>query len=382
MDTQTLLDALRRGEDSRQQFKVDVTNVDALAAELVAFANAAGGRLIIGVDDRGEVRGLTRDDIARLNQLVSNAASQAVRPPINPLTDNVATDQGLVMVVTVAPGLNRPYMDGKGRIWVKSGADKRQVTAREEMQRMFQDAGLIQAEAVPVAGAAVADLDLLLLRDYLERRYGLPLDTEDLPRLLENLDLARNGVPNLAGLLLFGRRPQRFKPAFMVKAVAFAGTGIHETAYRDSEDIEGAMPNLYKAAHGFVLRQLRRLQRGQGVNSPGLLEVPAIVFEELLVNALIHRDYFISAPIRLLVFDDRIEIISPGHLPNHLTTAQVRYGVSNMRNPILASHGAYLLPYRGIGSGILRAYAAYPDIELIDDRDGRQFKAVVTRPEG
>jgi ATP-dependent DNA helicase RecG len=106
------------------------------------------------------------------------------------------------------------------------------------------------------------------------------------------------------------------------------------------------------------------------------------VFEELLVNALIHRDYFISAPIRLLVFDDRIEIISPGHLPNHLSTAQVRHGVSNMRNPILASHGAYLLPYRGIGSGILRAYAAYPDIELIDDRDGRQFKAVVTRPEG
>jgi predicted HTH transcriptional regulator len=382
MDTQTLLDALRRGEDSRQQFKADVTNVDALAAELVAFANAVGGRLIIGVDDRGEVRGLTRDDIARLNQLVSNAASQAVRPPINPLTDNVVTDQGLVMVVTVAPGLNRPYMDGKGRIWVKSGADKRQVTAREEMQRMFQDAGLIQAEAVPVAGAAIGDLDRLSLRDYLERRYGLPLDDQDLPRLLENLDLARDGVPNLAGLLLFGRRPQRFRPAFMVKAVAFAGTTIHETAYRDSEDIEGSLPGMYKAAYGFVLRQLRRLQNGQGVNSPGVLEVPAIVFEELLVNALIHRDYFISAPIRLLVFDDRIEIISPGHLPNHLTTAQVRYGVSNMRNPILASHGTYLLPYRGIGSGILRAYAAYPDIELIDDRDGRQFKVVVARPAG
>jgi predicted HTH transcriptional regulator len=382
MDTQTLLDALRRGEDSRQQFKADVTNVDALAAELVAFANAVGGRLIIGVDDRGEVRGLTRDDIARLNQLVSNAASQAVRPPINPLTDNVVTDQGLVMVVTVAPGLNRPYMDGKGRIWVKSGADKRQVTAREEMQRMFQDAGLIQAEAVPVAGAAIGDLDRLSLRDYLERRYGLPLDDQDLPRLLENLDLARDGVPNLAGLLLFGRRPQRFRPAFMVKAVAFAGSTIHEAAYRDSEDIEGSLPGMYKAAYGFVLRQLRRLQNGQGVNSPGVLEVPAIVFEELLVNALIHRDYFISAPIRLLVFDDRIEIISPGHLPNHLTTAQVRYGVSNMRNPILASHGTYLLPYRGIGSGILRAYAAYPDIELIDDRDGRQFKVVVARPAG
>ena len=97
-------------------------------------------------------------------------------------------------------------------------------------------------------------------------------------------------------------------------------------------------------------------------------------------NALIHRDYFISAPVRLLIFTDRVEIISPGHLPNNLTIANIKAGNSNIRNPILASFAAKLLPYRGLGSGLLRVLKAYPAIELIDDREGNLFKVIVTRP--
>ena len=103
------------------------------------------------------------------------------------------------------------------------------------------------------------------------------------------------------------------------------------------------------------------------------------VFEEILVNALVHRDYFTNAPMRLLIFTDRIEIISPGHLPNHLDAEQIRFGLSNLRNPALASHAFHLLPYRGLGSGIPRAMAAWPDIEFIDDRRGNQFKVMVRR---
>ncbi len=99
-----------------------------------------------------------------------------------------------------------------------------------------------------------------------------------------------------------------------------------------------------------------------------------------------HRDYFISAPIRLLIFADRVELISPGHLPNHLDTEQIRYGLSNLRNPALASHAFHMLPYRGLGSGIPRAVAAWPKLEFIDDRQGNQFKVVIKRgvqqPEG
>jgi len=104
------------------------------------------------------------------------------------------------------------------------------------------------------------------------------------------------------------------------------------------------------------------------------------VFEELLVNALVHRDYLVSAPIRLFIFDNRIELVSPGHLPNNLTVEKIRAGISNIRNPILVSYVAKgLLPYHGLGSGIKRALDAWPRIDFTDDRDGCLFTVKVHR---
>jgi len=116
-------------------------------------------------------------------------------------------------------------------------------------------------------------------------------------------------------------------------------------------------------------------------NSPGILEVPEIALQELLVNALVHRDYFTSASIRILVFTDRIDIISPGHLPDNLSIDDIRHGKSNRRNPTLSEHAFRLLPYRGMGSGIPRALDEWPQIELIDEVSGNQFTARVLRPQ-
>ena len=381
MNETELLKTLARGEDSRHQFKENISNVDSLAAELVAFSNSGGGTLIVGVNDAGEVLGLTTADIGRLNQLLSNAASQSVRPPIHPISLNVQTARGLLMVIQTPDGLNRPYTDNQGRIWVKSGADKRHVTAREEMQRLFQQAGLIYADEIPVTGTTVVDIDHRALEEYFESRYREPLEETDqsLERLLRNMGLVRDGALTLAGLLLFAKKPERFRPAFMIKAVALPGRELHETRYLDSEDIFDHLAGQYQRGLAFIKRNLHYVQGDQGINSLGILEIPEIALQELLVNALIHRDYFISAPIRLLVFADRVEIDNPGHLPNHLNVEQIRYGLSNMRNPLLASHATHLLPYRGLGSGIPRALKAWPGIELVDDRAGNQFKAIIRR---
>ncbi|MBS1224432.1 MAG: transcriptional regulator, partial [Proteobacteria bacterium] len=201
-------------------------------------------------------------------------------------------------------------------------------------------------------------------------------------RLLRNMGLARDGALTLAGLLLFAKKPERFRPAFMIKAVALPGRELHETRYLDSEDIFDRLAGQYQRGLAFVKRNLHYVQGDQGINSLGILEIPEIVLQELLVNALIHRDYFISAPIRVLVFADRVEISNPSHLPNHLNVEQIRYGLSNMRNPLLASHATHLLPYRGLGSGIPRAFKAWPSIELVDDRAGNQFKTIIRQPFG
>jgi ATP-dependent DNA helicase RecG len=108
MNSTELQAIIDRGEDGKHQFKSNVTNVNALAAEMVAFCNSSGGIILIGVNDDGSYAGLTLEDMGRLNQLVANAASQSVRPPINPQTENIALANGLVMAVQIPQGISKP----------------------------------------------------------------------------------------------------------------------------------------------------------------------------------------------------------------------------------------------------------------------------------
>lgn len=382
METEELLAIIARDEDSRHQFKADVNNASSLGAEMVAFSNSAGGLILIGVkNEDGSRSGLTRDDIGRINQIVANAATNNVRPPINPVTENILLPDGLVIVVHIEQGISKPYMDTQGFVWVKNGSDKRRVTAREELQRMFQEAALIHADETPVGGSSVADIDQEFFDAFFEREYGERVEDQDVSRvqLLENMNLAKNGQLNICGTLLFASRPQIRLPVFIVKAVAFPGVDIEDEHYIDSQDINGKLSDVFQKVLGFVLANIRYVQNEQGINSVGEPEIPRIVLEELIANALIHRDYFVSAPIKVLVFADRIEIVSPGHLPNNLTIENIKMGNSNVRNPILASFAPKVLPYRGLGSGIKRALKAYSGIEFIDDRVGNTFKAIIAR---
>lgn len=380
-----ILAELALGEDSTRQFKRDVNNSDSLAAEMVAFANSEGGTIFLGVADDGTTPGLSTNDVKRLNQLIGNTASHAVRSPLTVQTKNIALPNGrIIIMLTVPKGLDKPYFDKNGVIWLKAGADKRRVNSKEELRRLFQTTDQFHADELPTR-ASLDALDELRFRDFLRDTYDqrLPARPADRLRLLANMNLATDdGALNLAGLLLFGEQPERFKPQFVVKAVKYPGNDIHTSKYDDTEDFSGPLRRVFDDALAFVLRNMRKVQAGRGVNSPGVAEIPTAVFEELLVNALVHRDYLISAPIRLFIFDNRIEIISPGTLPNNLTIENIRAGNSNLRNPILASFVAKgLLPYRGLGSGVPRALEAWPDIEFRDDREGGLFIVTVRRKE-
>ena len=380
METVEILEIAGRGEDSGHQFKRDA-NAASLAAEMVAFSNSGGGAIFIGVDDDGSVRALSGPDVQRINQLIGNAASTMVLPSVNPSTENVMVGDGVVIVVTIPDGISKPYMDNTGAIWVKSGSDKRKVTAREEMQRMFQTAQLVHGDDIPIATSSIADVDLDYFRRFYSVRYEQELDEQEqsLSSVLSNMRLSRNGLLTVTGALLFAREPQALLPVFYIKAVRYPGNDLHVTTYLDSVDISGKLQAQFDEALSFIARNLRRQQGEQGVNTIGELEVPKIVLEELLANALMHRDYFVSAPIRVFIFDDRIELLSPGCLPNSLTVANIRTGNSNIRNPILVSFASRLLPYRGLGTGILRALRVYPLIEFENDKDGNLFRVTIPR---
>lgn len=383
MSPKQLQSQIALGEDSKRQFKADVRNAESLAAEMAAFSNSEGGTMFIGVADDGTTPGLSTADVSRINQLISNAASQLVRSPLAVQTENVPVAKGRVVIVLAVPkGIDKPYFDKNGVIWLKTGADKRRVNSKEELRRLFQFTNQFHADELPTQ-AGIDKLDKLRFRDFLRDFYkrDFPDAAEDRLRLLQNMNLATDdGFLNLAGVLLFAERPEWIKPQFVVKAIRYPGNQIHVSDYLDTEDFEGPLQKIFEGALTFIMRNLHKVQAGRGVNAPGQPEIPESVFEELLVNALVHRDYLVNAPIRIFLFDNRIEIISPGHLPNNLTVEKIRAGNSNIRNPILVSYVAKgLLPYHGLGSGIKRALDQWAPIEFTDDHEGCLFTATVTR---
>jgi len=227
----------------------------------------------------------------------------------------------------------------------------------------------------------IADLDFDYFKLFFEKRYGKSLKNASLPleSIISNMNLGKDGMLNIAGALLFGSNPSVKYPEFTVKAGSFPETSLTSQTYLDSRDITGKIGDIFQQTIGFILSNLKHIQGDMGVNSLGNPEIPRLVLEELVANALIHRDYFISAPIKVFVFSNRVEITSPGSLPNRLTVENIKLGNSNARNPVLASFANYILPYRGYGSGIMRALEAYPDIEFTDDKDGNKFVVTIWR---
>ncbi len=383
MDAPELLKIIKRGEDSKHQFKETVKEARKLADEMVAFSNSSGGMLLLGVDDQGQISGLNLKEIDKINQHIANATTNNVRPAITVFTENIDVEGKTIIAVHVKEGINKPYCNNDGMFWVKSGSDKRKVTSPEEFQRLFQSSGKIYADESVVEGTSKDDIDLDKFNDYFQKVYKRDFREieHSMPVLLEKLHLAKETKLNLGGLLLFGKHPNRFRPAFIIKAVSFFGNDPTQRDYRDSEDIEGVLTRQYQDGMAFLLRNLKKTQQGQPVNSLGILEVSQVALEEVLQNAIIHRDYFKNAPIRLFVFDNRIEFISPGKLTNSLTVENIKFGNSAMRNALIASFATKMLPYRGLGLGILNALKEQPNIELYNDIEGEQFKVVIPRPE-
>lgn len=375
---------ISRGEDSKTQFKRQFDSIDALATEIAAMFNSEGGLLIVGVSDSGEICGVA--DIRQLNQWISNACSQKIEPPVSVMTENLRDGDKLVVVISIPLGTDKPYAVNKTAFWVKVGADKRRAT-REELRRLMQASGTLYSDEMLLAHTSVDKFDLLRFRDFYKQQYDQEIDqlNTSTERILSNLKLLKSPHLTLAGLLLFGKEPQQIRPQLMVKAVAFIGNRLEGTEYLDSEDIESTLAEQFKGTMGFLKRNLRKRQNGQNFNFPGILEIPEIALEEAIVNALAHRDYLISSSIRVFIFDNRVEIISPGKLPNTATVESIRAGIQIVRNPVLISFIPKIgIPYRGLGSGVPRMIeecrkANLPEPKFIEDKLAETFTVVFDR---
>jgi ATP-dependent DNA helicase RecG len=312
-----LLEIIRNGENSGVEFKRDVVQNQALAKELVAFANFGGGIVLLGVEDDGSISGLTRDDP---EMFVMNTCRDKVRPALIPFYEVVKdVEPGKdVAVVRVARGfdVHTLWHETRSTYFIRVGTQSREPTP-EELGRLFQQRGTFRAELRPVSGVTFADLDIRRLKNYFARvrQQDIPDDNDEAAwaTLLFNTEIMVEDGITVSGVLLFGRTPNRFLPQ--------AGIDGPMTPLL-SDDGEIVEAGLVEQALAFVKRNVPvagQLEDG-GARREDIPAYPIEAVREAIVNALVHRDYLLSGTdVELSIYEDRMEVISPGRLPNGIT---------------------------------------------------------------
>jgi len=368
LDKQEVIELIANGENSYVEFKEDSADNKVLAREIVAFSNLKGGRVFLGVDDFGNIVGLTRSDN---EERVMNICSDLIRPIIDPVYYDITIDEKKVGVIEVEMGCNKPYyLKDKpakaNRYYKRYGSTVREVKERDELQRLLQSSGNLHFELLPASYSKLKDLDDFGIREFLlANRPTLEVDKlteKEIRNLYLNLDLitevenvADKYQPTVAGLLLFGKgRVKRYLPQSGIMCVKIIGNEVAD----EKENLKFFERNIFENyrdvisffyiynAHAFEVKGIKRID---------YFDYPESAFRELLANAVIHRDYTVfGTEIGVWIFNNRIEIRSPGGLPNTLTLENMKLGLKYHRNPVLAQYFFEAGMIERAGQGIIK----------------------------
>jgi len=362
MDWVQLLERIERWEDSLTELKEESVHPDDLAAGIVALANTRGGEMILGVSDRREVVGVTDPD--RLAQRIDRVCYQNIEPPLYCTMEKVSgqvkvrerrkKETKLVLIVHVPRGPERPYRTNKGVFYIRT-ASSRTKASRGQLLGLYQATFSIYPDELPVVGTHLTDLDMDYFEQFFEKFYGVRVDDtgQDRNRLLGNLKLLTQDGLTVAGLLAFGKTPQRYLPFAKISAVRFDGVEVGEKI-TDRKDIEGTLEKQIDGVQTFLNLHLAQAAEIRGFKREDKPLLPVEAQREAVVNAVAHRDYTLRSQIRIFIFDDRMEVSSPGRLLNTVTVESMRLGVHAERNPIIVTLLTKLGFMSQIGTGVPR----------------------------
>jgi ATP-dependent DNA helicase RecG len=370
MDLAELQQRVQKWEDLHTEFKQWPVHPDDLAASFVAFANTDGGQLVLGVTEAREIQGIENPD--RVAREVDNVATNNCEPPITVIQETVRSEDGrTVVVVNVPKGDMRPYRTNRGVFFVRTSSGRRQAS-REELLRLFQATESLYYDEPPLLRCSLEDLDLgsfeYFLRETGQSHVG---ENGDQERLLTNWSLISGSHPTVAGILLFGRDPQRHLPYAQINAARFPGDDSSFDPL-DRKDLTGRLLEVIDQAERFLYLHLPVPHEIRGFEPEPKPELPREALREAIINAVAHRDYTVRGPIRIFIFDDRIEIHTPGRPPNGVNADAMRAGVHVVRNPAIYARLSDAGLVTRAGTGIRRM------IRLVREATGRDVEIQVS----
>jgi len=360
MTKSELLELIANGESSGVEFKRDDVRPEQLAKEIVALANLQGGRILLGVEDDGTPTGIQRPNLEEW--VMDTVFGQYVHPMILPFYEEVEIEPGLrVAIVSLTQGTAKPYVvrhKGSEEVYVRVGSVSRKAS-REQQARLFALGGMLHPELLPVSGTGSDHLDLERLQDYLQHILNdpeVPADTAAWERRLCGMGFMAerdDGPPvcTIAGIVLFGHRPRRSLRQAGVRWMAFEGDEMDYAATDDTVldkalialwrtrdggrrmDSGGLMEELIERMRPFVSEDAAEVTDGMRRDRRWLY--PPEALREALVNAFAHRDWTRIEDIEVVRYANRLEIKSPGALPNSMTVEKMLAGQRSARNPLI-----------------------------------------------
>jgi ATP-dependent DNA helicase RecG len=375
-----LIALLQRPEGKTLEYKRDLSAPDGLLKTLVAFANTAGGVLLVGVED-GSRRVIGVPDVSAAEERLSNMVVDTILPRLVPDIEIVPWRKTHVLIVQVYPSAARPHhlarLGPDAGVFVRVGSTTRRADAAQiEEMRRFGQVGSFDEQPIPEMNSEV--LDFRAASELFAPMRKLT------PSAFRSLRITTkyqgSDVPTVGGYLLFGKdRFDRFPDAW-VQAGRF--TGKDRSKLADSTEIRSHLPLAAQEAIEFVQKHMSREALIGPVRRTDRWTVPLVALREAIINAVVHADYAErGSPIRVAVFNDRIEVENPGVLPLGLTIDDLRKGVSKLRNRVIGRVFHELGLIEQWGSGIQRMTAACQEAGLpapILEEVGAHFRVVLS----
>ncbi|ABR74182.1 transcriptional regulator [Actinobacillus succinogenes] len=354
MKKDELLEILRNGENSIIEFKRDDIRPEQLAKEIVAMANFMGGKILLGVEDDGSISGIQRKN---LEEWVINVFQNKVHPIILPFYETVDIDGKKIAVIEFPAGISKPYVmkhNGKEEIYIRLGSSSRLAT-REQQARLFQLGGMLHAEIMPVPNTSMDSLDFARLENYLSvvlRDPEVPLTKDEWKNRLLNLGFITESNDTIyctiAGLVLFGKSPHRQLRQSGLRLMVFDSKDkVYQAkldTLLDSAIVGRIDTDKTIIEKGLIEKALELLAPFISEESDSIDEnarrvkkwlYPWEALREVLANAVAHRDWTRFIEIDVIVYSDRLEVISPGILPNSMTIEKMKAGQRSPRNTII-----------------------------------------------
>jgi ATP-dependent DNA helicase RecG len=312
---------IQQGRSARADWFTEETPVEAIATTMMAMANSQGGMILVGAREQN-ITGV-RDKDSAIDRLLQ-AALSCDPPLIIPLPKVVQVDQQMVIAAHIPTGMPHVY-SLNGRYLQRQNSENTPLNLRE-LRRLMIERGETSFEAEITPGATLEDIDWEKARHYATNLSGIG-ETDVEKVLLKRGCLAAQDNqlrPTNAGILLFGKDPQRHIRGAEITAVRFAGDTMSDTFSR--QDIIGTLPDQIRRAETFLVDHLRKgVHLRHTMTREETFEYPLEAARELVVNAVAHRDYSIRGDgIRLFIFSNRMEITSPGKLPGPVTIDNIK----------------------------------------------------------